>query len=178
METQVKIETARLFLRCMAPDDRPALCRILQDPVAMRAYEHAFSEEEVDRWLEKQLERYRRDGIGLWAVILRETGEMIGQCGLTWQDIPDGRVPEIGYLFERAHWHRGYATEAAIACKHYAFATLDFPAVYSIIRDINLPSQRVAERNGMTRIGSFVKHYYGVDMPHWIYWVERGRASI
>ena len=167
------LSTNRLLLRELTLDDRPALCRILQDPIAMTAYEHAFSDEEVDVWLDRQLERYRSDGFGLWAVLLRSTGEMIGQCGLTWQEIPGDRVPEIGYLFERAHWHQGYATEAAIACKRHAFDTLDFPAVYSIIRDNNYASQRVAERNGMTRIGMFVKHYYGVDMPHWIYKVDR-----
>ena len=85
----------------------------------------------------------------------------------------DREVLEIGYLLQRAHWHRGYAIEAARACKAYAFAALDAPAVCSIIRDTNLPSQRVALRNGMVPTDTWVKHYRGVDMPHILYCVKR-----
>ena len=122
----------------------------------------------------ERTERYRRDGFGLWAVVEKETGVMVGQCGLSWQSLGDGRqVPEVGYLLERAAWHKGYATEAARACRDYAFEILGFEEVYSIIRDNNLPSQAVARRNGMTVRGSFVKHYYGMDMPHLIFSVSR-----
>ena len=106
-------------------------------------------------------------------MVLRETGEMIGQCGLTWQDIPDDRVLEVGYLFEKAAWHHGYAAEAARACRDYAFDTLGAQAVYSIIRDTNIASQHVAERNGMTRVLTFTKHYRSVDMAHYVYRVTR-----
>ena len=67
----------------------------------------------------------------------------------------------------------GYATEAAKACKIYAFETLDTSEVCSIIRDTNIPSRRVAERNGMSVTDSWVKHYRGVDMPHLLYTVKR-----
>ena len=83
------------------------------------------------------------------------------------------RVPEIGYLLARKYWHMGYATEAARACKQYAFETLGLPAVYSIIRENNLPSRRVAERNGMRVVDTLVKHYYGFVMPHLVYRVEK-----
>ena len=73
----------------------------------MYAYEHAFSDAEVNSWLERQLKRYVTDGFGLWAVILKETESMIGQCGLTMQDWNGKMVPEIGYLFEKAYWHLG-----------------------------------------------------------------------
>ena len=165
-------ETERLFARKLTKDDFGSLCRILQDPEVMYAYEHAFSDAEVNSWLERQLKRYVTDGFGLWAVILKETGSMIGQCGLTMQDWNGKMVPEIGYLFEKAYWHRGYASEAAKGCKEYAFQSLKLPRVYSIIRDNNLPSQRVAERNGMKLCGSLVKHYYGLDMAHLVFCVE------
>lgn len=107
------LETERLYFREMNQADYDALCQILQDEETMYAYEGAFADKEVQEWLDRQLSRYRRWGFGLWAVILKETGEMIGQCGLTMQPWKDEEVLEIGYLFRRQYWHKGYATEAA-----------------------------------------------------------------
>ncbi len=171
------LKTQRLAFRRLCSDDFDNLCKILQDEKAMYAYEHAFSYEEVKEWLDKQLARYRIYGFGLWAVTLRETGEFIGQCGLTVQNTDQGQALEIGYLFRREFWHCGYATEAAQACKKFAFETLGAKEVCSIIRKNNLPSRRVAERNGMTVKGEFVKHYYGMDMPHLIYSATNERAG-
>lgn len=174
----MEIETDRLLMREMKQTDYEALCKILQDEEAMYAYEGAFSDEEVQEWLDKQLRRYREDnGLGLLAVTLKESGEMIGQCGLTYQDCMGEKVLEVGYLFQRAYWHKGYATEAAIACKEYAFDVLKAEEVFSIIRDSNIPSQGVARRNGMVRRGSFVKHYRNVDMPHYAYSAKSERSK-
>lgn len=167
------IETDRLYLREMQQSDYTALAKILQDEETMYAYEHAFDDAETQAWLDNQIKRYQTYGFGLWAVILKETNEMIGQCGLTMQSWGERQVLEIGYLFQRSYWHQGYATEAAIACKEYAFEKLGAEEVFSIIRDTNLASQNVAKRNGMTVRGSFVKHYYGIDMPHLVYAVTR-----
>lgn len=167
------LETPRLLLREMTTSDLTAICRVLQDEKTMYAYEHAFSDEEAQAWLNNQLRRYREDGFGLWAVVLKESGEIIGQCGITLQDVNGEWVPEVGYLFERAYWHQGFATEAAIACKEYAFNVLGLDNVYTIIRDNNIASQNVAKRNGMTVCGRIVKHYYGMDMPHLVYRAER-----
>ena len=167
------LETDRLYLRSMTDDDFPALCAILQDPTVMTAYEHAFSDQEAADWLSRQQMRYQKDGFGLWAVELKQTGALIGQCGITLQKYQDAMVPEIGYLFQKAYWHCGYATEAALACKQYAFETLQIEEVYCIIRDNNFASQKVAERNGMHVCGKIVKHYYGMDMPHIVYCAER-----
>ena len=163
------LETERLYLREMDQPDFASLCRILKDDDAMYAYEGAFSDDEVREWLDRQIARYHKWGFGLWAVVLKETNEMIGQCGLTMQNWKDGEVLEIGYLFERAYWHKGYATEAAQACKKYAFETLNATEVCSIIRDTNTASQNVAIRNGMTVKDKWIKHYKGVDMPHYRY---------
>lgn len=166
-------ETERLYLRKMNQGDFNSLCKILQDEEVMYAYEGAFSDEEVQEWLDRQIARYNNWGFGLWAVILKETDELIGQCGLTMQPWKDTEVLEIGYLFQRKYWHYGYATEAARACKEYAFEILNAEEVCSIIRDTNLPSQNVALRNGMIKKDSRIKHYKGVDMPHDRYVITR-----
>ena len=153
-------------MREITQNDYKALSKILQDEKAMYAYKGAFNEEETQGWLDKQIARYKEYGFGLWAVILKETDEMIGQCGLTMQPWNGEEVLEIGYLFQRAYWHQGYATEAAKACKEYAFTVLNADEVCSIIRDTNTASQNVALRTGMSVKDSSVKHYRGVDMPH------------
>ena len=172
------IETPRLLLREMTAADRPDLCMILQDKEVMYAYNGPFSDEEVNGWLERQTGRYREWGYGLWAVVLKQTGEMIGQCGVTRQLWNGEEMLEVGYLFRHSHWHQGYATEAARACMEYAFNILGASEVCSIIRDNNIPSQQVALRNGMRKAeGVMVKHYRGAEMPHWLYLTSREEFS-
>ena len=82
-------------------------------------------------------------------------------------------VLEIGYLFNKKYWHKGYAIEAASACKEYAFNVLNVNEVCSIIRDTNIPSQNVAIRNGMVRVDESVKYFKGVEMPHFRYVIKK-----
>lgn len=163
------LETERLQLREMEHSDMEALSTILQDEEVMYAYEGAFDDDEVEAWMARQLRRYEEFGFGLWGLFLKESGEMIGQCGITMQEYGTMQVPEIGYLLARAYWHKGYATEAATACREYGFSVLHFDRLYSIIRDTNTASQRVALRNGMHPIDTIVKHFRGVEMPHIVF---------
>lgn len=171
----MRIETNRLIMREMKPSDYHDLCKMLKDKDVMYAYEGAFCDDEVQRWLTNQINRQRDKGLGLNAVLLKGTGEMIGQCGLTLQSWKEQTLLEIGYLFQKAYWHKGYATEAAIACKEYAFNHLHADRVCSIIRDTNTASQNVAIRNGMSVIDTWTKHYRNVDMPHFLYSVSRAK---
>lgn len=168
-DIEVIVETKRLYLRKLTQEDFCDLCLILQDEEVMYAYEHAFDDEEVQVWLDRQLYRYAHDGIGLWGVILKDQNKLIGQCGLTIQSIGKENVTEVGYLFQKEYWHQGYATEAARACKQYAFEQLHVKEVYSIIRDTNIASQYVAKRNGMHIVGGITKYYYGLALPHVLY---------
>ena len=174
------LETERLILREFEEDnekDYKGLSSILQDRETMYAYEHAFSDEEVHQCFNNQINRYKTYGFGLWACILKENNEFIGQCGLTMQKV-DKKIHdsyellEIGYLFNKNYWHKGFATEAAIGCKNYAFDVLKAKRVYSIVRDNNIASKKVAVRNGMKIIDNIVKHYYNIDMPHYIFCAE------
>ncbi|MCL2736332.1 MAG: GNAT family N-acetyltransferase [Propionibacteriaceae bacterium] len=163
--------STRLVLREMTADDLPDLASMLQDPQAMMAYEGPFTDAEVQAWLDRQLSNYARDGYGLWAVTLG--GAMIGQCGITWQNIDGTRCPEIGYHIKRAYWRHGYAVEAAAACRDYAFDTLGMDEVFAQVRDTNIASMNVAIRVGMTIRSRFVKNYRGVGMPHYAFSVRK-----
>lgn len=168
------IETERLLIREMQQSDFDALCSILCDEEVMRpAYESAFSPDAAQNWLNRHLKRYEDYGFGLWAVVLKETNEMIGQCGLTLQQWKEKELLEIGYLFQKAYWHRGYAAETAIACREYAFTVLDADSVCSIIWDTNIASQNVAVRNGMKIIDKAAKNFRNMEMNFFLYFAER-----
>lgn len=169
----VLTETPRLRLREMTDADLPQLRAILQDPHVMVAYEGAFDDEGVQVWFDRQQHRYREDGSGLWAVTLRDSDEMVGQCGLTRQHILGRDVVEVGYLFRHDRWHRGYAVEAATAARDHAFDAVGVDSVWAQVRDTNTASMNVAIRLGMTVRGRFIKHYRGVDMPHLAFAVDR-----
>ena len=143
------IQTERLFLREMDRKDLDALYRVLSDAEIMQHYPHAFDEDRVRDWIERNINRYRENGFGLWAVCLKDTGEMIGDCGLTLQTIDGKLLPEIGYHIRRDCQRRGYAKEAAKAVRDWAFRTLDYPALYSYCKYTNEPSIRTAESIGM-----------------------------
>ena len=170
---RIILSTERLILREMTQDDLPDLAEMLQDPDVMYAYEHDFSDEDVQNWLDRQRRRYREDGFGLWAAILKATGEIVGQAGLTIQPHREESVLEVGYLLKKRFWHCGYAREAARACRDYAFGALDRDRVYSVIKADNLPSQRVARANGMVKVDEFIARYYNGDMLHFLYRADR-----
>jgi RimJ/RimL family protein N-acetyltransferase len=158
----------------MTSDDLLALSAIMQDAETMTAYEGPFSEGETQGWLDRTLGSYAEWGHGLYAVTLpQDPAWMIGQCGLTYQDLEGEPVLEVGYLFNRAVWGHGYATEAAQAWIGYAFGALGADEVYAIVRDTNLRSMNVAIRCGMAVRRRFVKHYRGVEMPHLAFSVRR-----
>ena len=109
------LETERLVLRKLEQSDFREACKLLQDPEVMYAYEGAFSDQEVQVWLDKMFRRYENDGFALWAVVEKGSGELIGQCGITYQEYNGGWVPEVGYLFRKEFWHKGIVTEASKA---------------------------------------------------------------
>lgn len=143
------LETERLRLRELTPNDLDFVATMLAHPEVNRYYERQFSRVDAEVWLNRQLDRYRRDGHGLWLVHDRTTGEPLGQVGLIMQEVEDTRRPEIGWLLHRPYWGKGYATEAAAATRDAAFERWKYSDVISLIRPVNTPSIRVAERIGM-----------------------------
>ncbi|MGU3576769.1 GNAT family N-acetyltransferase [Brucellaceae bacterium C25G] len=141
------IETERLCLRKITPDDLTALHRIYSDSECMQFYPSTKSFEETRAWFQQlAFDSYRRYDFGLWAIAHKQTGDVIGDCGITMQNTPLGREPELGYHLWRDYWKLGIATEAALACRNYAFDKLGLSRIVSITSPENLPSQMVASR--------------------------------
>ena len=143
------LETKRLFLREMTMSDLDALFAVLGDKEIMQHYPYSFDEERVRSWIERNMKRYTDDGFGLWAVCLKDTGEMIGDCGLTLQNIDGQMLPEIGYHIRKDQQRKGYAKEAAAAVRDWAFQNTEYPALYSYCKYTNVGSFKTAESIGM-----------------------------
>ena len=143
------LETERLFLREMTMSDFDALYAVLSDSSIMQHYPYSFDEERVRSWIERNMKRYTDDGFGLWAVCLKDTGEMIGDCGLTLQNIDGQMLPEIGYHIRKDQQRKGYAKEAAAAVRDWAFGNTEYPALYSYCKYTNVGSFKTAESIGM-----------------------------
>lgn len=144
------IETSRLALRPFTMEDLQSWHQILSDPETMQYYPRPFDIEKTKSWIQWNLDNYSQYGFGLWAVILKETKEFIGDCGMTMQNIHGKMSPEIGYHIDKRFWRKGYATEAARACLKYAFEHTEFDEIYSYQKYTNIPSRKTAERMGMT----------------------------
>ena len=143
------LETKRLLLREMNPDDYQALFLVLSSPETMWHYPYTFDGQHVRDWIERNIKRYQKDGFGLWAVCLKQSGEVIGDCGLTLQKINEKTLPEIGYHIRRDLQRKGYAREAARAVRNWAFLNTDYQALYSYCKYTNVPSIKTAESIGM-----------------------------
>ena len=149
------IETERLYLREMTDEDFEALRKVLGDPDIMCHYPYAFDEDRIRDWIDRNRERSRVFGFGLWAVCRKDTGEMIGDCGLTMQ-LVDGRIlPEIGYHIRGDQQRQGFAGEAARAVRDWTFEHTPFEVVYSYMKAENIPSVRTAMSYGCTEAGGF-----------------------
>jgi len=146
----VILETPRLVLREFVPDDATLLALVLSDAETMRFYPAPFDRAGVEEWIARNQRRYLNDGVGLWAMVEKSTGDLIGDCGITKQGVDGELLYEIGYHLRRDRWGQGFATEAAQACKAWGFANLSVDRIISLIRPENVPSRHVAERNGMT----------------------------
>ncbi len=142
-------------------DDINPLSLVLSDPESMKFYPHPFSKEEVGKWIEWNLDNYRRHGFGLWAVILKDTNELIGDCGITMQTVENETYPEIGYHIRKEYCRKGFASEAASACLTFGFTIMKFPKIISYMKSDNIPSRGVAEKNGMKFVRAFRKEVQG-----------------
>jgi RimJ/RimL family protein N-acetyltransferase len=140
------IETERLVLRQLTPEDVDGLLEVFADPIAMWAYPSTKDRSQTEAWVAWAIESYQKNGWGLWAVVRRADGRLLGDCGPMLEPVDGVLVPELGYHIVRAEWGRGYATEAAIACRDWFFTNTSHDRLVSIVWPPNTASRRVAER--------------------------------
>jgi ribosomal-protein-alanine N-acetyltransferase len=164
----VYLETPRTFMREILGNDFDFLLRLMSDPEVMRYYPRPYGEKDVRDFSNRMRTRYREDGCGLWLLVDRESGEPLGRVGLLRQTVNGVDEFEIGYMLQRAFWRRGFATEAALAVREYAFTERKLPRVISLIRPENVPSQGVARKLGMEIVGSSEQ----MGLPHHVFAVE------
>lgn len=143
------LETDRLRLRPYREDDLDALATMFADPVHMRWYPATFSRADTQAWVDRQLERYRNDGFGLWIAEERDGAGFVGTVGPVRQEVEGRSEVEIGWHVRPGLKGRGYAVEGATAARSWAFERLEVNHVIALIRPQNEPSRRVAEKLGM-----------------------------
>jgi len=143
-----EIETARLRLRRFTPDDLDAFAQIIADPDVMKyiGAGETFSVEGAKPHLKNFIEKYwESHSFGRWALIYKDSGTLIGHCGLRMLE----GTPELVYLLAKLYWRTGLATEAARACLRYAFEELGLETIVAVTKPENSASRRVLEKIGM-----------------------------
>lgn len=175
--TRTILATPRTILREYSQKDFKTLCTILGDSQTMAAWGQGFETQETQEWLDKQIKSYQQNGFGIWAIIDKKTGEIIGNAGLNYatvyahktsQEQPQNII-EIAYLLRREFWGKGYATECANACMDYAFSVLGLEKIYCFIKEDNVASIKVAQRLGMKKVNECVKSYKGKKLQHLVF---------
>ena len=167
------IETERLILREYTMGDFEALYEIVSDPETMQHYPAPFDEDKTRSWIQWNLDNYKKCGFGLWAVVLKETGEFIGDCGITIQDIDGEMLPEIGYHIHKKYWRKGFAKEAARAVRDWVFLNTQYDIIYSYMKYTNVGSYSTALANGMKKVKEYqdpkntISYVYAITREEW-----------
>lgn len=143
------LETPRLILREMGDEDFEALKKVISDPETMVFYPKPYDDQGVRRWIDWCKDSYRKNGFGLWAVVYNESGEMVGDCGVSMQFIDGAWKPEIGYHLRKDFHRQGIGKEMTQAVRDYFFTHFPYDEVYSYMEEENVPSYKTAEANGM-----------------------------
>src|SRR5512133_1670991 len=144
------LETRRLTLRPLCDDDLDEICLLLGDAHALVLWGEPLDRDGARQWIERNMARYQADGFGRCAIVLRATGELVGDCGLIRTAVEGLPEVELGWIVSRVHWGKGIATEAAHAWRDHAFRQLGLDRIVSMISEQNVASRRVAQKLGMT----------------------------
>ena len=167
------LETKRLVLREMTAGDLEVIAEMLAHPEVMRYWPRCYTSEEAADWIDRQQQRYRRDGVGYWLAIDKSLNQSVGQAGLLRLQVDGKDELAIGYIMRRAFWRQGYATEAARGAAAYGFGPLRSSRVITLIRPENIPSIGVARKLGMT----VEKTVWHADFEHTLFVAPQPSSS-
>lgn len=149
------IETQRLILRELTLDDFDDLYSLISNPITMSHYEKPYDLDGCRRWLNWCVNSYKKNGFGLWAMILKENNQFIGDCGLSIQNIDGVLLPEVGYHIKHEYWRNGYGKEAGNAVIAWAFKNTKYESLYSYMTKDNIASYSTAISLGMKKIKEY-----------------------
>ncbi len=150
MKYPIRLESKRLYTRPLEYSDIEIWNEFIQDEKATRLFPESMKKPDTASvWIKKQIERYSNNDFGLMALIDKESGDFIGQCGLLNQNLQTGNEVEIGYHILPKFWGQGFATEASALIKNYGLNELGLKRIVSVINSENIASQKVAKNNGM-----------------------------
>ena len=169
----MQLKTERLILREYTMNDFEDLYEIMSNAETMQHYPAPFARARTRRWIEWNLENYQKYGWGLWAVVLRESGEFIGDCGITLQNIDGHLLPEIGYHIHKKYWRQGFAKEAAQAVRDWIFENTNYDTIYSYMKYTNVASYSTALSIGMKKVKEYpdpkneISYAYAITRKEW-----------
>lgn len=162
-------ETERLYARSWTMEDVEAAFKIYSDAEVMSSLQREpyVTLEEQRIGLEAMIERGLAfpDGLGAWAIIEKDTGELVGNILL--KPLPNSKLIEVGWHLRRDRWGRGYATEAALAAMRHGFDTLALEKIYAIVHPKNLRSQAVTRRVGLGQIGT-TREFHEMELNFYV----------
>jgi Acetyltransferases, including N-acetylases of ribosomal proteins len=169
----MELQTPRLILRSFREEDVDAMAQLFANPDFMRFSLGVFTERKQTAAFIEKVIGWDRAGIpSQFAVVPKAEDAVIGYCGFYHHPELPGEV-EIGYRLHPDYWNRGLITEAARAVRDHAFADLKLPRVISLIHAENIPSRRVAEKNGMKvereiMFRGFPTLVYAISREEWL----------
>jgi [ribosomal protein S5]-alanine N-acetyltransferase len=152
----ITLETERLVLRPLSDTDLDALHRISNEPL-VRPYlwdDEPVSMEQIEGIFSQSVREFAKKGLGLFGVRLRGEAELLGLCGF--RSLENTDEIELAYQLSQKWWGRGFATEAARACLHYAFEEVGLERIVAGVEPQNVASKRVIEKLGMRYAGEMV----------------------
>ena len=169
----MQLQTARLILRTFREEDVDAMAQLFANPDFMRFSLGVFTErKQTVAFIQKVIDWDHAGIPSQFAVVPKAEDTVIGYCGFYHHPELPGEV-EIGYRLHPDYWNRGLITEAARAVRDHAFADLKLPRVISLIHAENIPSRRVAEKNGMKvereiMFRGFPTLVYAISREEWL----------
>lgn len=158
-----ELETARLHLRPLIPTDLWEHHQLIGGDPQVTWHGQALTIEESQAALTRRLGHWQERGFGMWAVIEKEQGALLGHAGL--QRLEDTDAVELGYYFARSTWGKGIATEAGAACVRFGFETLGLESILAVVRPENRASQKVLLKVGLRYVRD--EPHYGFDVQVW-----------